>query len=64
MVFNMHDPMVYRLNVIVHAVFIAHSASEWIFYGTIGWGFGLIGPVIPNVVTLVWMVCAWGQYAS
>lgn len=64
MVFNMHDPMVYRLNVIVQAVFIAHSASEWLIYGTIGWGFGLIGPVISNVVTLVWMIWAWKQYVS
>lgn len=55
----MHDPMIYRPNLIVQAVFIAHSTGEWLFYGTIGWGFRLIGPVISNVVTLVWMGCAW-----
>ena len=30
MVFNMHNHMVYRLNVIVQAVFVAHSTSEWL----------------------------------
>lgn len=64
MVFNMHDPMVSRLNVMVQAFFVAHSASEWLIYETIGWGFGLIGPVISNVMTLMWMVWAWGQYVS
>ena len=64
MVFNMYDPMVYRLNVIVQAVFIAHSASEWLTYGTIGWGCGLIGLVFSNAVTLVWMMWVWGQYVS
>lgn len=64
MVFNMHDPTFYRLNVIIQAVFIAHSASEWLIYGTIGWGFGLIGPVVSNMVTLVWMICSWGKYVN
>lgn len=64
MVFNMHDPMVYRLNVIVQAVFLAHTVSEWLIYGTIGRGVGLYGPVIATALTLVWMAWAWGQYVS
>lgn len=28
MIFNMHDPMVCRLNVIIQAVFTAHSTSD------------------------------------
>ena len=64
MVFNMHDPMVYRLNVFVLAVFVAHSTSEWLVYGTLGWGVGVIGLVISNVLTLTWIVWAWGQYVS
>ena len=63
MVFNMHDPMVYRLNVIVLAVFVAHSTSEWLIYGTVR-GVGLIGLVISNALTLVWISWAWGQYVS
>ena len=61
---DMHDPMVHQLNVTVQAVFIADTASEWLVYETIGWGVGLTGPLISNVVTLVWMNWAWSQYVS
>jgi len=62
--YHINDPVVYQLALWTYAVAGWHFGSEWLIYGTAGWGAGLAGPVFVSSGSMAWMLWCWEEYVG
>ncbi|KAL2049911.1 hypothetical protein ABVK25_009778 [Lepraria finkii] len=62
--YNISNPQVYELALVVYAIAWLHFSSEWLVFGTAAWGRGLAGPILISTGSLVWMLSQWGFYVE
>lgn len=62
--YNISNPQVYELALVVYTIAWVHFVSEWVVFGTAAWGRGLAGPVLISTGSLVWMFSQWAFYVG
>jgi hypothetical protein len=62
--YNITNPAFYQLGLATYVVAFLHFFSEWLVFGTAGWGAGLAGPVFVSTGTISWMLAQWGFYTQ
>ena len=62
--YNISNPQIYELALVVYAIAWFHFFSEWLVFGTAAWGRGLAGPILISTGSLVWMLSQWGFYVE
>lgn len=60
--YRIEDESIYVLTFATYAVAMTHFMVEWLGFGTMGAGVGLLRVAIVPVVSMPWMLMQWGFY--
>lgn len=62
--YKIEDESIYVLTFATYAIAMAHFMVEWLGFGTMGAGVGLVRVAIAPAVSMSWMVMQWGFYVK
>ncbi|KAL2046985.1 hypothetical protein N7G274_001003 [Stereocaulon virgatum] len=62
--YNISNPQVYELALVVFTVAWVHFVTEWVVFGRAAWGRGLAGPILISTGSLFWMFSQWAFYVG
>lgn len=62
--YKIEDEGIYVLTIATYAIAMAHFMVEWLVFGTMTHGVGLLRVMIVPVVSISWMAMQWGFYVK
>jgi len=62
--YNIEDKSVYVLAFSTYAIAMAHFMMEWLAFGTMTFGVGLVRVAVVPIISISWMMMQWGFYVE
>ena len=62
--YNIEDRAVYVLAFSTYAIAMAHFMMEWLAFGTMTFGVGLVRVAVVPIISISWMMMQWGFYVE